>query len=69
MKPIKMETKKTTRGRAQDRSKVAASQDYEVSYESRKTGKSSQAIKSAVKKAGNARARVEKTLSGSKGKK
>jgi hypothetical protein len=61
-----METKKTTRGKAQDRSKVAGGQDYEVSYETRKTGKSGQAVKSAVKSAGNSRTGVEKKLSRSK---
>ena len=64
-----METKKTTRGRAQDRSKVAGGQDYEVSYETKKTGSGSAAVKSAVAKSGNSRKEVEKTLSGSKGKK
>ena len=64
-----METKKTTRGRAQDRSKVAGGQDYEISYEAKKTGKSGQAVKSAVKNSGNSRTGVEKKLSGSKGRK
>jgi Protein of unknown function (DUF3606) len=64
-----METKKTTRGRAQDRSKVAGGQDHEVSYEAKKTGKSGESVKSAVKSAGNSRTGVEKTLLGSKGKK
>jgi hypothetical protein len=30
--------KKTARGRAQDRAKVAGGQNYEVSYEAKKTG-------------------------------
>jgi hypothetical protein len=54
-----METKKTTRGRAQDRSKVAGGQDYEVSYESKKTGKSGDAIRKAVKTTGNSRKKIE----------
>jgi hypothetical protein len=32
------ETAKTARGRAQDRAKVAGGQNYEVSYEAKKTG-------------------------------
>jgi hypothetical protein len=60
---------KTTRGRAQDRSKVAGGQDYEVSYEAKKTGKSGQSVKSAVKSAGNSRTGVEKNLAGAKRKK
>jgi hypothetical protein len=59
-----METKKTTRGRAQDRSKVAGGQDYEVSYESKKTGKSAEAIKKAVKKTGNSRKKIESGMQG-----
>ena len=62
-------TAKTTRGRAQDRSKVAGGQDYEVSYETKKTGSSGGAVKSAVKKSGNSRTAVEKTLSGKKTRK
>jgi hypothetical protein len=59
-------TSKTSRGRGLDRSKVAGGQDYEVAYETKKTGKSSQAVKKAVKSAGNSRSKVEKTLSGKK---
>jgi hypothetical protein len=54
--------KKTTRGRAQDRAKVAGGQKYEVSYEAQKTGRSASAVKKAVKKVGNSRKRVEKRL-------
>jgi hypothetical protein len=32
--------KKTARGRKQDRARVAGGQDYEVRYESKKTGRS-----------------------------
>ena len=55
-------TTKTARGRKQDRAKVAGKQDYEVRYESKKTGKSASAVKKAVKKVGNARKQVEKRL-------
>lgn len=53
---------KTTRGRKQDRARVAGGQDHEVRYESKKTGKSAPAVKKAVKKVGNARKSVEKRL-------
>jgi hypothetical protein len=59
-------TKKTARGRKQDRVKVAGGQKYEVSYESKKTGKSAGAVKKAVKKVGNTRKKVEKRLSSGK---
>jgi hypothetical protein len=54
---------KSSRGRNQDRSKVAGGQDYEVNYEGKKTGASREQVKSAVKKAGNSRKAVEKKLS------
>lgn len=47
---------------AQDRSKVAGQQDHEVRYEADKTGKSKDAVKEAVKSAGNSRDAVEKKL-------
>jgi hypothetical protein len=53
---------KTARGRAQDRSRVAGGQKYEVSYEAKKTGKSASAVKKTVKKVGNVRKKVEKKL-------
>ena len=59
---------KTTRGRAQDRSKVAGGQDYEVSYEAKKTGKTGTAVKQAVKSEGNSRSKVEIHLGGKKAK-
>jgi hypothetical protein len=55
--------KRTIRGRKQDRARVASSQDYETRYEARKTGKSRAAVKKAVKKVGNSRKRVERSLS------
>ena len=53
---------KTSRGRAQDRKRVAGDQDYEVRYESKKTGSSKKRIKQAVKRAGNSRRKVEREL-------
>jgi hypothetical protein len=55
-------TKKTARGRKQDRARVAGGQDYEVQYEAKKTGRSAAAVKKAVKKVGNSRKRVEKRI-------
>ncbi|CAN7619683.1 DUF3606 domain-containing protein [Devosia sp. LjRoot3] len=52
----------TSRGRSQDRAKVAGSQDHEVRYEAEKTGKSKDQVKAAVKSAGNSRDPVEKKL-------
>lgn len=52
----------TSRGRAQDRAKVAGGQDCEVRYEADKTGASKEQVKDAVKSAGNSRKAVEKKL-------
>jgi hypothetical protein len=52
----------SSKGRAQDRAKVAGGQDYEVKYEAGKTGTSEQKVKEAVKSAGNSRKAVEKKL-------
>lgn len=52
----------TSRGRSQDRAKVAGGQDHEVRYEAEKTGKSKDEVKAAVKSAGNSRHAVEKKL-------
>ena len=58
-----MENKKqTTRGRNQDRAKVAGGQEYEVNYEKEKTKVSSDEIKNAIKKVGNSRKEVEKQI-------
>jgi hypothetical protein len=54
--------KKTKRGRAQDRRRVAAGQDYEVDYEAKKTGKSRSKVKRAIKSAGPSRKKVERRL-------
>ena len=53
----------SSRGRGQDRRKVAGGQDYEVNYESNKTGTSPKKVKQAIKEAGsNERSKVEKKL-------
>jgi hypothetical protein len=57
-----MAKKQTSRGRKQDRARVAGGQDYEVAYEAKKTNKSKAAVKKAVKKVGNTRKRVERRL-------
>jgi hypothetical protein len=62
MAAAKKTTKKTSRGRKQDRARVAGGQDYEVRYEAKKTNRSASAVKKAVKKVGNARRKVEKRL-------
>jgi len=54
--------RKTARGRKQDRPRVGGGQNYEVRYESKKTGRTAAAVKKAVKKVGNSRKRVEKRL-------
>jgi Protein of unknown function (DUF3606) len=54
--------KQTSRGRKQDRARVAGGQDYEVRYEARKTGRSKATVKEAVKKVGHSRRRVERKL-------
>jgi hypothetical protein len=52
----------TSRGRKQDRARVAGGQRHEVSYEAKKTGKSGSSIKKAVKRVGNSRKKVEREL-------
>ena len=62
-----MKSKQTSsRGRKQDRTKVAGGQEYEVRYESKKTGASSAEVKKAVKRSGNSRKNVESSLRGGK---
>jgi hypothetical protein len=58
--------KKSSRGRNQDRARVAGGQDYEVSYTAKKARKSAGAVKKAVKKVGSSRKRVVKALKGRK---
>ena len=57
-----MAKKQSSRGRKQDRARVAGGQDYEVRYEANKSGKSKAAVNKAVKKVGNSRKRVERRL-------
>ena len=52
----------SSRGRKQDRARVAGGQDYEVRYQAKKSDKSKAAVKKAVKKVGNNRKRVEGRL-------
>lgn len=52
----------TSRGRAQDRAKVAAGQDHEVRYEAKKEGVSKEEVKAAVSHVGNSRKKVEAEL-------
>jgi hypothetical protein len=54
--------KKSSRGRKQDRARVAGGQDYEVSYAAKKRKKTASAVKKAVKKVGSSRKRVERRL-------
>jgi hypothetical protein len=56
--------KQSSRGRAQDRAKVAAGQDHEVRYEAKKEGVSKNEVKKAVKDVGNSRKKVEAELGG-----
>ena len=58
-----MRKKQSSRGRKQDRARVAGGQDYEVKYAAKKSGKSKAAVKKAVKKVGTSRKRVERSLS------
>lgn len=52
----------TTRGRNQDRARVAAGQDHELKYEARKEGVTKDQVKEAVKTVGNSREKVEREL-------
>ena len=58
-----MAKQQTSRGRAQDRAKVAGGQDHEVKYEAQKTGASKDKVKKTVKAVGNSRKKVEAELS------
>lgn len=57
-----MPSSKSSRGRAQDRARVAGGQKHEVQYEAKKTGASAADVKRAVKNVGNSRKKVEKEL-------
>jgi hypothetical protein len=52
----------TTRGRSQDRKRVAGGQEHEVRYEAKKTGVKRTAVKGAVGRVGNSRSKVEAQL-------
>ena len=52
----------SSRGRAQDRARVAGGQKHEVAYEARKSGTSASEVKSAIKRVGNSRSKVDKAL-------
>ncbi|MER8409534.1 DUF3606 domain-containing protein [Mesorhizobium sp. M1307] len=52
----------TTRGRDQDRPRVAGGQDHEMKYEASKTGASKADVKSAVKSVANTRNKVDDKL-------
>ena len=52
----------TSRGRAQDRDRVAGGQEHEVKYEAAKENVSKGEVRSAVKNAGNSRDKVEAEL-------
>lgn len=54
--------KQSSRGRSQDRSKVAGGQNHEVNYEKEKLNVSSKQVKDAIKAAGNSRKKVEEKL-------
>lgn len=54
--------KQSTRGRNQDRGKVATRQNYEVQYEKDKLDVSAEKVKDAVKSEGNSRKKIEKKL-------
>jgi hypothetical protein len=54
--------KRSSRGRKQDRARVAGGQDYEVRYTAKKTKRSAGAVKKAVKKVGSSRKKVERRL-------
>jgi hypothetical protein len=57
-----MNKKSSSRGRSQDRSKVAGGQNHEVNYEKEKLNVSGKEVKDAVKAEGNSRKKVEERL-------
>ena len=54
--------KQSSRGRSQDRGRVAGGQDHEVRYESDKMATSKDRVRDAVKDVGNSRKKVEAEL-------
>ena len=57
---------RTSRGRKQDRARVAGGQDYEVRYEANKTGTSKKQVRRAIKTVGVSRKKVERALGSSR---
>jgi hypothetical protein len=57
-----MNKKPSSRGRSQDRAKVAGGQNHEVNYEKEKLNVSGKEVKDAVRTAGNSRKKVEEKL-------
>ena len=55
-------TKKTARGRKQDRARVAGGQKYEVSYEAKKTGRSAAGREEGRQEGRQRPGKVEKRL-------
>jgi len=58
-----MANTKSTRGRKQEKARVAGGQKHEIKYEAKKTGKSGSEVRGAVMGVGNSRKRVERELS------
>ena len=52
----------TSRGRTQDRKRVASGQEHEVRYQAKSRSTTGTAVKKAVKKVGNSRAEVDAEL-------
>jgi hypothetical protein len=52
----------TTRGRNQDRARVAGGQPHEVRYEAEKEGVSKAEVKKVIEEVGNSRKKVEAEL-------
>jgi len=52
----------TARGLAQDRRQVSGEAKYELAYEAKKMGVTQAAVKAAIKKVGNDRAKIEAEL-------
>jgi hypothetical protein len=57
-----MANQETSRGRAQDRARVAGGQEHEVAYQAGKTGVSRKDVRDTVKEVGNSRKKVEDKL-------
>ena len=60
--------KKSARGRASDRARVAGGQRYEVRYTAKKAKKSRKTVKKTVKRVGNSRKKVMSAMRGRKKK-